>query len=388
MSFVPGLLVVLGALASRQSERERVPAVEARRLPEGELQPQIAVGADGLLHMLTYRGDPAAGELVLRRFRAQEAWSDPILVGAGAFACGTGGQIALGREGREHVVWAAAAASGGRGEPSDVPIRTARTSADGRGFEAALEVASAHSGADSGPAIAADAKGHVWVAWHAPESGAADERRVWIVRSSDGGGTFEAEHLVDPLAPAACGCCRVALASSGERVYLLYRSARARDQRGMMLAVSWDGGARFQLRELDDWQTERCPLSSASLLVTPDGAIAAWERAGSISRAWLAGIQTVRESRVTRTVAGSDGWGPRGTRAELQHPSLALGAGGALLTTSLADVHFGKEAKLDWHLEDRDGKFLGMAPRPIQPVPDWDLPAVFARPDGSFVIVY
>jgi hypothetical protein len=156
----------------------------------------------------------------------------------------------------------------------------------------------------------------------------------------------------------------------------------------MVLSVSQDGGESFESRALDEWLVEACPLSTATLLVTQDGVLAAWQRAGSISRAWLDGLEAVRESRVTRTVTVSDGWSLRRPPAVLEHPALARNADGALLTVSLADVRWGMESKLDWHLEDRDGTVLAMAPRPIEPVPCWDLAAAFARPDGSFVILY
>ncbi len=386
------LLALLGVLPPQDPARAREPghAVEFRRLPEGELQPQLMTDPEGLLHLLSFRGDPAAGELLMRRFGAREEhWSEPVVVGSGAVAAGTGAQLALGPEGREHVVWVGAALAQPRASPSARSIRSARSSDDGRTFGPACDIAVVPPGSDPGPGIAGDARGRVWIAWHAPEGRDADgEQRPWIARSSDGGSTFGAARLVHPLAPGACADCRVALACTGEQVYMVYRSARAGNQRGMVLAFSRDGGERFEFRTLDDWQTERCPRSSASLLVTPRGVLAAWERAGSISRAWFDGLESRRESRVTRMVSGTDGWGPVQRRAELKHPALALGADGALLTVSLADVLWGTEAKLDWQLEDGAGEFLAKAPRPIQPVPSWDLAAAFARPDGSFVIVY
>ena len=36
--------------------------VNIRRVPDGGIQPQVAVDAVGTVHMVYYRGDPAAGE--------------------------------------------------------------------------------------------------------------------------------------------------------------------------------------------------------------------------------------------------------------------------------------------------------------------------------------
>ena len=87
-----------------------VPEVTEIRTPNQGLQPQIV--ADGAsVHMLTYEGDPKAGDLFYRRSENGGAtFGSAVRVNGqagSAIALGTirGGQLALGRGGRVHVAW-------------------------------------------------------------------------------------------------------------------------------------------------------------------------------------------------------------------------------------------------------------------------------------------
>lgn len=388
----PAALALLPLLAG--SARGGAPEVLVRRLAEDEIQPQLARGADGALHLLTFRGDPASGEILYRSSRDEgERWSEPVVVGAGAIALGqvSGARLALGRGGLVHVAWMGAADARPRAPGGGAPLLVTRSRADGT-FEPARNAIAEHPGLDGGPDVAADASGRVWVAWQAPLGASEDERdrRLWVARSLDDGATFEPERLATALGTGACACCRVTLACAGDELVALYRSAHG-GERDMVLSVSRDGGLSFESRALDAWRAASCPVSTASLLAGPGGPLAAWERAGALSLAWLeapVALAPARTARVVRLVTGSDGWGPVRRRAELKHPALARDAEGRVLVAALADVGHGREAKLDWTVLDAAGEILARAPAPVEPVPAWSLPAAFARADGGFVVLY
>ena len=89
---------------------------------------------------------------------------------------------------------------------------------------------------DGGGSVAADQKGNVYVAWHAPEPGKTGEvnRRVWLAVSTDDGETFARERAVFEEATGACGCCGMRAFADGDgTVYLLYRSAKESVHRDM-----------------------------------------------------------------------------------------------------------------------------------------------------------
>src|SRR6266550_7548746 len=79
--------------------------------PDGGIQPQAAVDARGIVHLIYFKGEPGAGDIFyVRRGLGQETFSKPIQVNSQphtAMAMGTirGAQLAVGRNGRVHVAW-------------------------------------------------------------------------------------------------------------------------------------------------------------------------------------------------------------------------------------------------------------------------------------------
>ena len=86
------------------------PRVELKRVPEGGIQPQIAVDHNGTVHLVYFKGDPSQGDLFYARSKDGENFSDPIRINSvpgTAVAIGNirGARIALGRNGNVYVVW-------------------------------------------------------------------------------------------------------------------------------------------------------------------------------------------------------------------------------------------------------------------------------------------
>ena len=85
-------------------------AVSIERLPGSGLQPQAIAAPDGTVHLIYLTGEAKASDILYRRRTPDGGWSDPLKVNSqsgSAVAIGTirGPQLALGRNGRAHVVW-------------------------------------------------------------------------------------------------------------------------------------------------------------------------------------------------------------------------------------------------------------------------------------------
>src|SRR5262245_52575368 len=227
-------------------------AVALVRVPNGGIQPEAAVDAQGNLHLLYFAGEPHAGNLFyVRSTDYGQTFSTPIRVNSqasSAIATGTirGGQLAIGRNGRVHVVWNGSDTAAPRGlvnpasGKAEAPFLYSRSNADGTAlFEPQRDLARRSYGVDGGGSIAADASGGVFAAWHAlPVGGGTgeDHRLVWIARSTDDGARFAEEAAAWQEQRGACGCCGLRLfAGPSNKLYALYRSATALTHRDMYL---------------------------------------------------------------------------------------------------------------------------------------------------------
>src|ERR1700738_5129759 len=81
--------------------------VSLMRVPEGGIQPQVAVDAKGRVHMIYYSGDALAGDLFYVRSQDGVSFSNPIRVNTQAGSANAAGNIrgahiAFGHNGRVH----------------------------------------------------------------------------------------------------------------------------------------------------------------------------------------------------------------------------------------------------------------------------------------------
>jgi hypothetical protein len=222
-------------------------------VPNGGIQPQAVADAKGTVHLIYFKGDNAgAGDLFyVRRETGKERFSEPMRINSrpgSACAVGSvrGGQIALGKGRRPHVVW-----------NGDGGTDYARLNDAGTAFEEQRNLMRETEVPDGGGTVAADDAGNVYVVWHGQRKGdrGEDKRKVWVARSTDEGKTFAIEAPAWTEPTGVCACCSTrALTDRNGIVYVLYRSATAEVNRDTYLLVSEDRGQSFQKAFIHKWK--------------------------------------------------------------------------------------------------------------------------------------
>lgn len=369
------------AASAGSSASSLQPAVELRRVPDGGIQPQVAVDSNGTVHLVYFKGDPAEGDLFYVRSKDGENFSAPIRVNsvAGtAVAVGNirGARIAVGRNGNVFVVWNGSAKLGNPALGRS-PMLFSRLDRSRSAFEPERNLIHAAYGIDGGGAVAADRQGRVYVFWHAPIPGQQGEqsRRVWMSRSDNDGDSFAPERIAWDRATGACGCCSLnAYADPAGRIFVLFRSATQMVHRDMYLLESTDHGLNFKGSDVSPWNVAYCVMSSEAFTADRTGTFAAWETQKEVHF----GRVDIANASVADHVVSN------GTNEK--YPSLALNRAGLLLVSWTENMGWKRGGSVHWQIFI-DGKAAG-SPGEATGVPPWSLVASYARPDGTFVVMY
>jgi hypothetical protein len=384
LTFVVAALSALSVVSLGPGAVARAAVVSITRLPAGGLQPQIAVGGDGRAHVVYFKGEAANGDLYYATLAEHGAWSTPVRVNSepgSAIATGTvrGAQIAIGRGGRVHISWNGSSRATPKAPAGATPLLYARLNPKQRAFEPQRNLIQFATGLDGGGAIAADSRGRIFVAWHAggPDSKGEGDRRVWLATSTDDGATFGRERAISDASTGACGCCGMdALIDRRGSISLLYRSAREVFNRDTYLLRSTDSGRSFRSTRLHEWNLGACPMSTFSLAENGDGVVAAWETAGPVQFSRIAANGVVGQ-RIE----------PPGSERTRRHPSLAVNSRGNVLLAWSDGTAWQRGGAVAWQVFDNADRPTADSGRSAG-VPVWGLVAALARRDGTFTIVY
>ena len=192
----------LGAVAPTPA-RQPVdrPAIHVLRVPDAGIQPDVVVDAEGVLHLVYLAGPPGSADVFYTYSRdGGQHFVPRVRVNSqpgSAIAMGTirGAQVALGRDGRVHVVWNGSSTAEPKppvrqGQTPGAPLLYAGSLPGSTAFAPQRNLITATRHLDGGSSVAADEAGNVFVAWHANAlDGAEGEeaRRVWLARSTDDG---------------------------------------------------------------------------------------------------------------------------------------------------------------------------------------------------------
>jgi hypothetical protein len=368
-------------------------AVALARVPHGGIQPAAVVDSRGRLHLLYFAGDAHGGNLFYGRSTDYgQTFSTPIRVNSqegSAIATGTirGGQLAIGRGGRVHVVWNGSDGAKPRGlinpasGKAEAPFLYTRSDGNGTVFEPQRDLTKRSYGIDGGGSIAADEAGHVYAAWHALPVGGGngeDQRGVWVARSADDGATFGEEQPAWSEPTGACGCCGLQIfVGPSSALYLLYRSATSLTHRDIYILESTDHGQSFRGSKVQPWEIGACPMTSMSITSTRPNVFGAWETAGQV---YFGQVDT-NAARIPTPLAAP---GDAGTR---KHPRLAVNAKGEILFVWTEGTAWSRGGSFAWQLFDSAGNPTA-AKGANSGIPVWSFAAPIARHDGSFVIFY
>lgn len=348
--------------------------VKLERVPEGGVQPQVAVAADGAVHLVYLTGKPDGADIRYSFRKAGDtAWSAPVTVNSEAqcaVAIGTirGAQLAVGKAGSVHVVWNGKAQNG---QHATAPLCYARLEAGKFAAQRTLNTGTIHL--DGGASVAADDKGGVWVVWHAapPEGKSEADRRIYVSRSRDDGATFTNAAPAEGAPAGVCACCSLkAFFSPAGELLTFYRNASDKTQRDMTLLTAQEGTA-FSSKVLYPWSIAACPMSSATLLASGKATRAAWETEGTV---WTA---LVGETPVP--VALSKG--------KARHPALAVNGRGETLVSWSLGTGWQRGGELGWVVLDANGKPAATRGT-AKEVPVWSHTAAFANAAGDFIILH
>src|SRR5262245_15381971 len=383
--FMAGLIAVALLAAEINCAKTGLSAnekVNLIRTPNGGLQPQAVMDANGALRLVYFAGEPNAGDIFyVHRERDKTGFSSPIRINSqpgSAVAVGTmrGAHIAVGRGGRVHVSWNGSTKASPRGPENSDPMLYARMNDAKTAFEAQRNLMQVSHALDGGGSLAADQEGDVYVAWHgAGEQKGEEHRRVWLARSTDDGQTFAREAALAEET-GACGCCGMrAFVDARGALQLLYRTATGMTERGMFLLTSTDKGKSSSGTRLDQWHLTSCPMSTATMTTNNDKrVVGAWENNGQVFFATL-------DQAPPKPVAAPATTGKR------KHPAIATNARGETILVWTEGTGWKKGGSLAWQVFDKNGNAVGEMGA-AQDVPVWGLATVIAEADGKFTIIY
>lgn len=356
--------------------------VQYARVPDGGRMPRVVPGKDALV-LLYFKGEGARGDLFLTR-STDEAKSFtpslPVESESGVVRSWEGlhsGSIALGPDGRARLCWVR------EGERPTLCYRA--ETAEGLGEIVEL---GAPPGLCGPTAVAADAEGRVFVFFAAGESEESPTQglRVRMRRSLDGR-TFEEPVVIDRAADGFSPLSAMAahVDSVMGTIFVLYRSAmplredKPKVSRSMRLLNSRNHGDLFDSGLADNWPQPKDPHSSATLSQETNTTLASWEAGG---KPYWSLIRR-QELKMNLPMEVKD------DERAFQRTQVAAAASQKEILVAWLERPRSDPAgphAIGWHVWLIEGKQplgQGQAPGPAI-----DGPAVFARRDRGFTVLY
>ena len=375
--------------------------------------PEIALGADGAIHMVWIdedtapkSHDPAHGHshmastnlFYARSTDGGRSYSAPVRVNAKdgevwGFSVSKP-RIAVGRNGTIHVFYPANDVSPVTGKPVAVALYS-RSTDGGRSFgapqrlntwattDASQFVHGGLSHAHVFGTLAVDAKGAVYALWIDTRDMAkdGDSGKVFMAISRNDGRSFGKDRELFPA--DVCPCCQLtAHVDAAQRLWIGSRQVDGKF-RDSTVAVSTDGGRSFSPRQRvasKRWEIEACPLK-------PTGIAA---RGNDVWATFFSGAEDPAGVYLAHSTDSGRNW----STPMLVHP-------GATTSDAPVVALAGPTLHLFWHAKVGDGARRiytrassdgGASIGPVSALPAppgaTQLPAIAARADGSVQVAW
>ncbi len=377
LSFVAHFCVLLPGAETQASAAQ--PAVRMVKAPAGCFVPDVAVDAKGVLHMVY--------ALNLQAYYIQSAdngttFTAPVQVNSAGTVCfkmgERGPKLAVGSDGVIHVVWADQWSP----EAREVYARYSRSLDGGKTFEPRKTVSSM-TGTD-GLTMAADGKGNVLVFWHTMQPVQKEiPQATWIhlARSRDNGANFSAnEHVkINNARELACSMCLMRARIAGDQVFLAYRGAdnNLRDFWVLKGPATANDFTAIRVNQ-DNWELKTCPMCGPELTLAPDGR----QLCAFMSRHkvyWAISDQGV--SKFDLHVAT-----PANENDEIYPAAIANRQGQVLFLWQVGPMATDRTATVKWARYRADGEFAGEQGT-IGATTSGTKPTAFVGIDDNFYIV-
>jgi len=362
-----------------------VAEIHIQETPDRGVQPRLTVDDSGNVHLLYFKkrlSAPSAreGNLYYRQYLPeQNRFGLPVKVSSNAFDIRTfaiaRASIAVGGEGRVHVVWYL---------PRDNQYFYTRSNIERSQFQAQQAVVEEFGeGLDAGADIAALGS-QVAIVWGAGALSREYERTVYGRISTDSGATFSDELQMGNKDLGACACCSLATNFGDENeLAIAYRSAIdgvGRHMQALTLQFADKAiqqGQYAELSKLQEWELSACPLSTND--ITVDAQANQWlvfETEGRINQLQLGtGIDAVPVAEPF-------------IKTRQKNPAVAINNQGDRLIVWGEAISQTRGGRLNMHLFADDGSDKNAGFTEEVSIPKFSFPAAAVLPSGDFLVLY
>ena len=362
-----------------------VAEIHIQETPDRGVQPRLTVDDSGNVHLLYFKkrlSAPSAreGNLYYRQYLPeQNRVGLPVKVSSNAFDIRTfaiaRASIAVGGEGRVHVVWYL---------PRDNQYFYTRSNIERSQFQAQQAVVEEFGeGLDAGADIAALGS-QVAIVWGAGALSREYERTVYGRISTDSGATFSDEMQMGNKDLGACACCSLATNFGDENeLAIAYRSAIdgvGRHMQALTLQFADKAiqqGQYAELSKLQEWELSACPLSTND--ITVDAKANQWlvfETEGRINQLQLGtGIDAMPVAEPF-------------IKTRQKNPAVAINNQGDRLIVWGEAISQTRGGRLNMHLFADDGSDKNAGFTEEVSIPKFSFPAAAVLPSGDFLVLY
>jgi len=354
------------------------------KMPASASRPQVRVDTQGNIHIV-YADRKNRGDLLYIKQKAgTKGFTKPIKVNSTP-RCAAGFNMAVGKNGRVHVLIRPNAKYSRdvlKRQPRIVDLKFmlyCRLNDEGTQFEPQRDLSGTTYAFEGVGAVIADGNGTVYVYWHGQtQPGRENTRQIYLAKSQDEGVKFTKPQVVHKNVVGACTCCSMqGTMDAAGKIYLGFRNSIDGGNKDSYLLVSSDRGKSFTGTMLDPWPEAGCPGSTYSLSSGPSGVFIAWN---TLKHVYFAKAGEESHKIVAPT-----------TSKISRSPVVATNAKGEMLFAWVEGNNprqFRRAGNLAWQLYDKNGNSVSTKKVILEGITKWSFPAVYAKPNGDFVIFY